>query len=299
MHRYNICMHKTHNIILNESQLNAFDVVAQSGSLTKATRILNLSQPALSRRLQALEEELELTLFDRTPQGITLTESGKKLLQYIQNKKALEEEALNDLKNTSQDRSLSGLIRISGHSSMIEPIAMPTLTPFLIENPQVQVEFSVRDNSVLDEMLNYSKTDIILSNRDFPRKDLTQILIGHEEFVCIESDHVKSRSNVYLDTQPLDQTTELFFNEQKQAPKKYLRSFMHDENGILKGVQLGLGRAIKPRHTLSGVESIRIVRGFQSFKRPVYLRFAKKQYYTKLETRVIEILQKECSRFLK
>ena len=299
MHIYNICMHKTHNVLLNESQLHAFDVVAQSGSLTKATRILNLSQPALSRRLQKLEEELELTLFDRTPQGITLTESGKKLLQFIQNKKALEEEALNDLKNKSSDQSLTGLIRIAGHSSMIEPIAMPALTEFLIENPQVQVEFCVRDNSALDEMLNYSKTDIILSNRELKRKDLTQVFLGYEEFVCIESDSVKSRSNVYLDTQPLDQTTELFFAEQKQVPKKYLRSFMHDENGILKGVQLGLGRAIKPRHTLSEVDSIRVVRGFTPLKRPAYLRFAKKQYYTKLETRVLEILQKECARYLK
>ena len=286
--------------LLSEQQLDAFYAVAQSGSFTKATKILNLSQPALSRRIMALENSLELNLLDRTPQGISLTEAGQKILKYIQNKKALEADTLDEIrqKNTTANE-YAGMIRIAGHSSVIEPIVMPVLANFLIENPNVQVELSVKDNAQLDEILNYSKADIIICNREMQKKDVMQKLLGYEEYVCIESDKLNTRSNVYLDVSPQDSTTEHFFEIQSSSPKKYKRSFMHDENGILRGVQLGIGRAIKPKHTIEHIESVKIVKGFTSLKRPVFIRYHKKQYYSKLEEKVQEILIQNTKAYLK
>lgn len=284
--------------MLNDSQLEAFYTVAMEGSFTKASEVLHLSQPALSRRLQSLEEQIEFTLFDRTPQGVELTEAGKKLLMFVKNKIALEQEALLDIRGEAQS-TLSGLIRIAANSSLLEQVVMPALTPFLLDNPKVQVEFSVKPNSVLDEMLNYSKTDLILTNLSNDRKDVIQYKLGEEEFICIENASVQVRSQVYLDANPLDTTTEDFFKNQANAPKKILRSFMHDENGILRGVELGLGRAVKPRHTLKNAQGLKVVRSFTPLKKPVYLRYSKKQFFTRLEKLVIEVLQKEVPKILK
>lgn len=282
---------------LSESQLEAFYAVATEGSFTRASEVLHISQPALSRRLQGLEETLGLTLFERTPTGVELTEAAQKLLIYVKNKKALEKDALDDILGSSN--SLHGLIRIAAHSSIMEPVVMPALTPFLLKYPDVQVEFVVKVNSDLDEMLNYSKTDIILSNHMMARRDIVEEHLGDEEFICIESKSPTSRSNVYLDVNPDDRITESFFKLQENPPKKYSRSFMHDENGILRGVQLGLGRAIKPRHTVKTVDDLKIVRGFVPLLKPVYLRYWKKQYYTALEKLVIEVLKKEVPKLLK
>lgn len=282
---------------LSESQLEAFYAVATEGSFTRASEVLHISQPALSRRLQALEETLGLTLFERTPTGVELTEAAHKLLLYVKNKQALEKDALDDILGSSH--SLHGLIRIAAHSSVMEPVVMPALTQFLLKYPEVQVEFVVKFNVELDEMLNYSKTDIILSNHMMARRDIIEEHLGDEEFICIESKAPTTRSNVYLDVNPEDRITESFFKLQDNPPKKYLRSFMHDENGILKGVQLGLGRAIKPRHTVKNFDDLKIVRGFVPLRKPVYLRYSKKQYYTKLEQLVIETLRKEVPKLLK
>lgn len=282
---------------MNESQLEAFYTVANEGSLTRASEVLHISQPALSRRLQSLEEHLERTLFERTPTGMELTESGHKLLIYVKNKMALEKDALDDILGDS--KSLNGLIRIAAHSSIIEPVVMPALTPFLLKNPDVQVDFVVKTNIELDELLNYSKTDLILSNHQMNRRDVIEEHLGNEEFICIESKTATPRSNVYLDVNPHDRITESFFKIQENPPKKYQRSFMHDENGIMKGVQLGLGRAIKPRHTVKITDDVKTVRGFVPLIRPVYLRYSKKQYYTRLEKLVIENLQKEVPKLLK
>lgn len=284
--------------MLNDSQLEAFYTVAMEGSFTRASEILHLSQPALSRRLQSLEETIEFTLFDRTPQGVELTEAGSKLLMYVKNKIALEKDALLDIRGDIED-TLSGLIRIAAHSSILQPVVMPALTPFLLEHPNVQVEFIVKSNSDLDEMLNYSKTDMILANLEHDRKDVVQHLLGEEEFICIESSTLQSRSRVYLDANPADTTTEDFLRKQSNPPKKIARSFLHDENGILRGVELGLGRAVKPRHTLKDSEGLKIVRGFTPLKKPVYLRYSKKQFFTRLEKSVIEVLQKEVPKLLK
>lgn len=61
-------------------QLRSFIAVADAGHLTRAAEKLHLSQPALSAQIKALEDELDLPLFDRTPSGMLLTAAGKRLL---------------------------------------------------------------------------------------------------------------------------------------------------------------------------------------------------------------------------
>jgi len=65
-------------------QLRTFVAVAELGHLTRAADRLHISQPAVSGQIRALEEELELDLFDRTPAGMTLTGAGRRLLPYAE-----------------------------------------------------------------------------------------------------------------------------------------------------------------------------------------------------------------------
>src|SRR5258708_26585596 len=62
------------------NRLRSFVVVAETGHLTRAAEKLHISQPALSAQIRALEDELDLTLFDRTSTGRTLTAAGERLL---------------------------------------------------------------------------------------------------------------------------------------------------------------------------------------------------------------------------
>jgi len=63
-------------------QLRAFAAVADTGQLTRAAERLHLSQPALSAQIKALEEELEVRLFERTPNGMQATRAGRELLAH-------------------------------------------------------------------------------------------------------------------------------------------------------------------------------------------------------------------------
>jgi DNA-binding transcriptional LysR family regulator len=62
-------------------QLRAFVTVAELGHLTKASEKLHLSQPALSGQIKALEDDLGVSLFTRSPSGMRLTRVGQRLLE--------------------------------------------------------------------------------------------------------------------------------------------------------------------------------------------------------------------------
>ena len=77
-------------------QLRTLAAIAEAGQLTRAAEKLHLSQPALSAQLKALEEELDLQLFERTPAGMVLTAAGKRVLASANNVLSAAEALQND-----------------------------------------------------------------------------------------------------------------------------------------------------------------------------------------------------------
>ena len=60
-----------------------FKIVAEEENLTRASEILNISQPAVTKHIHNLEDELEIKLFDRTKYGMKLTLDGEKIFNQI------------------------------------------------------------------------------------------------------------------------------------------------------------------------------------------------------------------------
>ena len=74
-------MHVMHEHRLDTRRLHYAVILAEEGSFMRAAQTLNLSQPALTRSIQALEQELGLTLFDRVSTGTRLTPAGERVVR--------------------------------------------------------------------------------------------------------------------------------------------------------------------------------------------------------------------------
>ena len=64
---------------INFSQLRSFHVVAQTQSITEASKLINISQPTITKQIQLLEEYYKVSVINRHARGVTLTELGKSL----------------------------------------------------------------------------------------------------------------------------------------------------------------------------------------------------------------------------
>ena len=128
-------------------KLKIFHVVAESGSVTSATVNLNLSQSAISRQIQSLEDDLKVKLFERHARGLTLTENGEYLFKTaheVISKLKEVETTLGDKKNKP-----SGKLTVTTFISFGTTWLTPRIQEFMQLNPEIEVEL-VFDDKELD-----------------------------------------------------------------------------------------------------------------------------------------------------
>ena len=128
-------------------KLKIFHAVAEAGSFTSATINLNLSQSAISRQIQSLEEELNVKLFERHARGLTLTENGEyvfKTAHEVISKLKEVETTLGDKKNKP-----SGKLTVTTVVSFGTTWLTPRIQEYMELNPEIEVDL-IFDDKELD-----------------------------------------------------------------------------------------------------------------------------------------------------
>ena len=128
-------------------KLKIFHAVAEAGSFTSATINLNLSQSAISRQIQALEQDLKVQLFERHARGLTLTQHGEYVFKTAH-------EVISKLKEVEttlidQKSKPSGKITITTVRSFGTHWLTPRIQEFMKLNPEIEVEL-IFDDKELD-----------------------------------------------------------------------------------------------------------------------------------------------------
>ncbi|MEO8304660.1 MAG: LysR family transcriptional regulator [Betaproteobacteria bacterium] len=135
------------------NHLRSFVAVAKFAHLTRASESLHLSQPALSSHIKTLEEQFGVTLFERTPSGMELTPSGRRLL--VEAEQILG--AVRHLAHSAQDLrgQPTGNLKIG---TVLDPAALRVgeLTSRTLERyPQIELDLSqVMSSDALARMRN-------------------------------------------------------------------------------------------------------------------------------------------------
>lgn len=156
-------------------QLRRFVAVAEQRNISKAARELSVSQPALSRSVHSLEEEVGVALFERTSQGLELTKAGSVLLRQAREILALETRALQEMISVAnEDYTIQMIVRC------IEKFLVDIIHEYSILYPQMN--FSILQND--DIALQKQQFDLIIAGPLSDETGFTRHKLLTERILC-------------------------------------------------------------------------------------------------------------------
>jgi DNA-binding transcriptional LysR family regulator len=243
-------------------KLKIFHVVAEAGSFTSATVILNISQSAISRQIQSLEGDLKVKLFERHARGLTLTQNGEyvyKTAHEVISKLKEIETSLGDQKNKPTGKLTITTVRSFGTHWLT-----PRIQEFMNLNPEIEIEL-IFDDKELD--LSTRQADIGIFMRR-PKQ------LNYIQRKLVDINYHIYGSTKYLETYGIpktinDLTKHRFISFGKGAPSPVfnpdwaLKLGSKDNNkikpvmkvnsvmGLLLAVESGVGLAALPDYLVS------------------------------------------------
>lgn len=154
----------------NLSSYWIFYTVAETGNISKAAKKLYISQPAISKSIQKLEENLNCKLFSRSSRGVILTDEGALLYDHVK-------EAFESLNNGEDKlkRSIElgiGHLQIGVSSTLCKHVLLPYLQEFIRQNPNINISISCQSTTETLRLLEENKIDIGLIGKSDSLKTL-------------------------------------------------------------------------------------------------------------------------------
>lgn len=171
------------------SSLLAFDAVARLGTLTRAAAELNVSQPAVSRRLIQLEEDLGCRVIDRTTRPLALTPEGQELFDVLRSGLARLEAVVSRLRQTSSQDTVS----ISCGSGFAAHWLIPRLPDLELAVPEASIQIISQTHT--DDTIS-ADVQIRFGDGSWPGLDVAAVL-GEEVFPVASPAYLERSGKAY------------------------------------------------------------------------------------------------------
>lgn len=207
-----------------------FCQVGKSKSFSKASKELYMTQPAVSQAIMQLERELDVRLFNRTPKGVSLTNEGNLLFEYVNS-------AIN-LINAGEEKILEfkdltvGELKIGVGDTISKYFLLPYLEFF--HNRYPNIKFKIINGTTLELCALIKSGEINIAICNFPIDDNSLELRPCREvrdiFVCGEKYKDLSTEKISLEEMV---KYPLIFLEPNSNSRKYVEKFM-----ISKGIKI-------------------------------------------------------------
>ncbi|HYF36024.1 MAG TPA: LysR family transcriptional regulator [Prosthecobacter sp.] len=236
-------------------QLRSFIAAAEERNISRAAQRLNLTQPALSRQIKGLEEEMGVALLERGAHSFTLTAAGEMLLRegkgLIERADALVER----LQGTTRTQTL----RVGYSPTLTAGILAPAMEVFTQRHPKARVELSDSTSCEMVERLQKGELDVIVTVR--PEREMANVsweTVQLEKWcVVVPRQHALAAKNV-LGPKDLDGQKLVVYNQKeypeywgaiagwfkKQGINAKIASECDGVNSLISAVEAGLGVAL-------------------------------------------------------
>lgn len=209
--------------MVNLELYRIFKIVADEKNITRASEKLNISQPAVSKHIHNLENELNIKLFYRNNKGLELTELGQKIYDDIK-------VCINILENIKLKYGSVKSINLGTHVTVFNKVLGKNLSQYYKKYPDVMINIDRSDLAELFLKLESQELDIVVSKKDdsyinekikfIKLMDLHDILIVNNKYNDFSSKVTLERLKDKLIYMPRKSsiTTRNFFESIKDLP---------------------------------------------------------------------------------
>ena len=254
---------------LDWDKLRVFHAVAEAGSFTHAGETLNLSQSAVSRQIQALEEALPVPLFHRHARGLILTEAGETLNRTV--REVFAKLAMTEALLTEGRERPAGRLKVTTTTGFGASWLSPRLHRFLESYPEINVSV-VLDDADLD--LAMREADVAIRMHPPRQPDLIQRHIATFGWRIVGSADYLKKHGIPQRPEDLDAHRLIIWGDYRppveeinwlaevgRRPGQARRGTVEVNSltGMLRAVQSGLGLAAMPDymgHELEGLVTV-------------------------------------------
>jgi LysR family nitrogen assimilation transcriptional regulator len=166
-------------------QLEYFIRVAELGSFTRASIVIDIAQPALSRQVRNLEVELRQNLLVRNGRGVVVTDAGKRLLEHGRGILHQVERAREDM-NRSRE-ALAGRVAVGLPPSVARVLTVPLVRAARERLPEAALSITENLSTAMQESLVTGRLDVALLYNPQPSTDVDSETVLEEDLFLVSA----------------------------------------------------------------------------------------------------------------
>lgn len=204
-------------------RIDTFLMVCKYMNFTKASQVLNITQPAVSNHIRYLEEYYNVKLFHYIGKKMKLTKEGKILLEYATTLKHDDIFLKKRLRDMKRKHDL-----IFGATLTVGEYIMPSIiNRFLQDENNAQIKMQVANTKELLDYMNEGKIDFALVEGYFNKMEYDSLYYCQEEYICVASkdfevDSVKDISDLFK--------YNLIIRENGSGSREIIERYLSDRN---------------------------------------------------------------------
>ena len=217
----------------NLSSYRIFYTVANTGNISKAAKELYISQPAISKSIQKLEESVGCKLFSRSSRGVVLTDDGKLLYEHVS--EAFETLTMGEEKLKRSIELGVGHLKIGVSSTLCKYLLLPYLKEFIRQNPHISISISCQSTNDTLKLLEDNKIDIGLIGKPENLKNIHfDFLEEIEDIFVAAKDYLRNLKARGIQKDHILQSSTLMLLDKNNMTRQYIDDYLQENQIIIK-----------------------------------------------------------------
>lgn len=217
----------------NLSSYRIFYTVANTGNISKAAKELYISQPAISKSIQKLEESVGCKLFSRSSRGVVLTDEGKLLYEHVS--EAFETLTMGEEKLKRSIELGVGHLKIGVSSTLCKYLLLPYLKEFIRQNPHISISIFCQSTNDTLKLLEDNKIDIGLIGKPENLKNIHfDFLEEIEDIFVAAKDYLRNLKARGIQKDHILQSSTLMLLDKNNMTRQYIDDYLQENQIIIK-----------------------------------------------------------------